>query len=113
MKYCPLCQKRLEVKVEEYRSGDVIDDVCPTMVPSSYNGKPLSHFQSGGISDRTLAVIPPFRFWRENDTGITSFDIIHSKGSPTSFTHILDKSRMSIEEAVETLKRLVNMKAFT
>jgi len=113
MKYCPLCQQKLEMQVEEYRDGDVIDDVCPTLVPSSYNGSPLSHFQTGGISDRTLCIIPPFRFWRENDTGITSFDIIHSQGKPTSFTHVMEKSRMSIEEAVTTLKKLVALKAFT
>jgi hypothetical protein len=108
MKYCPLCHKELELQIEEYRSGDVIDEYCPTMV-KSVNGREISHFRTGGLVERTYGLIPPFRFWISPKNNETIFSAIGKK----SFTQIMEKPLMSVEEAVEILKKLVNLKSFT
>ncbi len=108
MKYCPLCQKELELQIEEYRSGDVLDEYCPTMV-TSVNGPEISHFRTGGLVERTYGLIPPFRFWQNPRDNETLFSVIGKK----SVTRIMKKPIIPVEEAVEILRKLIALKVFT
>lgn len=107
MNYCPLCQQKLEAEIEEYRSGEVIDLYCPTMV-KSVNGPNISHFRSGGLVERTYALVPPFRAWQDPRDNKINFTMI----GKNSFTHIMTKPLMSIEDAIQMLRKLANLKSF-
>lgn len=112
---CLLCQKEMEMSVEEYRSGDVCSYECLTKVDFD-NGQSLSHYETGGIVEVTFIIEYPYRIMSEPGRNKTYFQRYYTKDRAkelrTTWDNLLIKPLMSDQDALSLLHRLKNLNCF-
>jgi hypothetical protein len=106
---CPLCQQELTVDYFESKYGETIatEYECSIKVDLD-NGQRLSHYSSGGYSDRTYIIIYPFRIRHENVEQQTIYQryITKSRAIVTTWEHLFTTNRVSDEASIQIVKRL-------